>query len=81
MAHSHCCSTLLHQSEMRLLEQIHCCAAMGNKVIVTVGTNIIVGIHCYNEKRGPSWLRTWTLYNIIATLTLDITVSFVIPFE
>jgi hypothetical protein len=54
---------------------------MGNKVIVTVGTNIIVGIHCYNEKRGPSWLRTWTLYNIIATLTLDITVSFVIPFE
>jgi hypothetical protein len=47
-----------------------------------MGTGVIVGIHCYNNRnRGNCWLTTITSDYIVATITLDTIVTFVIHLD
>jgi hypothetical protein len=50
--------------------------------VSTVGIEVIVGVQwCNNGNLGHCGFITVTSYNIVATMTLDAIVVFVIPFE
>jgi hypothetical protein len=50
-----------------------CSCAKDLVIVTTVGINVIVGLHCYNNGiLHQCWIKTMASGHVIVTLTLDI---------